>query len=176
MCVGNPDDQFVNMVASRRGVLKSQANNPVVVVDTYAPVIYNRKQHTSTVRKCDCELLTQEVKCSACIAYRPTLRKMCARRSDRPSAESIEDSSNTNKRYFNTPERKEKMRKMKKRISADEKEVVKLQLKIEQLTQECGQTLDNALNSDLLGIMQDKSDEIRDAYPERSFKRLFWDE
>ena len=49
-------------------------------------------------------------------------------------------------------------------------------MKIEQLTHECGQTLENALNSNLLGIMQDNSDEIRDAYPEGSFRQLFWEE
>ena len=47
---------------------------------------------------------------------------------------------------------------------------------IEPFNQECGQTLDNALNYDLLGIMQDNSDEIRDVYPEGSFRLLFWDE
>lgn len=42
--------------------------------------------------------------------------------------------------------------------------------------QEQGETLDSELYSDLLGIMKKNADEVRKAYPENSFSRLFWDE
>ena len=44
------------------------------------------------------------------------------------------------------------------------------------ITKEEGEVLDQSFNSDLLHIMQEKSDDIKRAYPEGSFARLFWNE
>ena len=48
--------------------------------------------------------------------------------------------------------------------------------KIKKLTEEHGESVDNELHSDLLGIMRNTDDQIRKAYPDGSFSRLFWEE
>lgn len=77
---------------------------------------------------------------------------------------------------MNTPEKMTKLDKMKKRVHKAENEVRKLQQKIEQLTQEQGESIDSDLHGDLLGIMKDKTKDIDQAYPEGSFARLLWEE
>ena len=77
---------------------------------------------------------------------------------------------------MNTPEKKAKVDELKKRVHVAENEVRKLQEKIEKLTEQQGDKVDDDFHGDLLGIMKEKSPEIEKAYPEGSFKRLFWEE
>lgn len=64
---------------------------------------------------------------------------------------------------------------MKKRAQAAENEVLRLEQKVEQLTTEHGESIDTALHNDLLGRLNEKSEEVQHAYPEGSFTRLFWE-
>lgn len=52
VCPGNPDDKFVDMVTSKKGVIKSVVNTAWIL--PAAPVICNGKLFWSTVRRCDC--------------------------------------------------------------------------------------------------------------------------
>ena len=52
-------------------------------------------------------------------------------------------------------------------------EVKRLKDKVNKLLGQ-GETVDNELSSDLLEIMHENADQIRNAYPENSFSRLFW--
>ena len=176
VCSGNPDDQFVDAVTSKKGVVKSKLNTIIAHLDTAAPVTCDGTLYMSTVRRCDCEILTTDVRCVTCKAFRPSLRKICLRTSGRSSSAVTDTTSHVNVRYMNTPEKREKISKMKRRVSAAEREVVKLQNRIETLTQEYGETVDEDFHEDLLSIMQTNSKQVRDAYPEGSFKRLFWEE
>lgn len=81
-----------------------------------------------------------------------------------------------NERYMNTPQRKAKMEKLKKRVRVAENTVTRLQEKIRKLTLDKGEVLDTSLQSDMLMIMDEHTDRIRGAYPEGSFARLFWEE
>lgn len=85
-------------------------------------------------------------------------------------------SSHSNERYLNTPEKKAKMCKLKERARTAEKQVEKLKEKIQQLTQQQGDEVDTNLNADLLGILNENYEQIKQAYPEGSFPRLFWEE
>ena len=89
------------------------------------------------------------MKCTPCKTYRATLRTLYNRYSRR-SSDSISDaSSHANIRYMNTPEKKDKIMKLKKKAQSTEKEVSKLQAKIKKLTQEQGESVDEALHGDL---------------------------
>ena len=77
---------------------------------------------------------------------------------------------------MNTPQRKEKMGKLKKRVHIAEQTVLRLQQKIERITREEGEHLDELFQNDLISIMNDNNDKIKMAYPEGSFARLFWEE
>ena len=84
-------------------------------------------------------------------------------------------SSHTNNRYLNTPEKKAKLNGLRKRVHAAEEEVKRLKDKVRTLLKQ-GDTVDSELHSDLLHIMNENVDQIRKAYPENSFSRLFRDE
>ena len=174
ICIGQPDDHFVEMVSSKNNILKSQDGSVMAIVDDHL----NGEVLTKTVRTTRCELLLDGdcMKCTPCKTYRPTLRTLYNRYSHR-SSDSISDaSSHANIRYMNTPEKKDKIMKLKKKAQSAEKEVSKLQAKIKKLTQEQGESVDEALHGDLESIMKENNDEIAKAYPEGSFSRLFWEE
>ena len=77
---------------------------------------------------------------------------------------------------MNTPQRKEKMGKLKKRVHIAEQTVLRLQQKIERITREEGEHLDELFQNDLISIMNENNDKIKMAYPEGSFARLFREE
>ena len=54
-------------------------------------------------------------------------------------------------------------------------EVKRLKEKVRTLLKQ-GDTVDSELHSDFLHIMNENVDQIRKAYPENGFSRLFWDE
>ena len=176
VCPGHPDDHFVSMISAKKGTLNSCSGVPAAVLDSYAPVLLNGCNFTKTVRTSACELLVNNVKCSSCKMYRATLRTLYNRWSSRKSSHVAETSSHANERYFNTPEKKVKMKNMRKRARIAETEVHRLHKRLQRLTNEHGTSVDTALNDDLTSIMKDKSEEIRKAYPEGSFGRLFWEE
>ena len=75
---------------------------------------------------------------------------------------------------MNTPEKKAKVHKLKRRAHVAENEVRKLQANIEKLTQQQGDSVEGGFHQDLLSIMKEKAP--GKAYPEGSFRRLFWEE
>ena len=68
------------------------------------------------------------------------------------------------------------MEKMKKRAQDAEQELKKLRKKVELLTHAQGEIIDNDLHEELVGIMNDKTQDVQTVYPEGSFSRLFWEE
>ncbi len=56
---------------------------------------------------------------------------------------------------MNTPEKAEKVTGLKKRVHVAETEIRKLQAKIEQLTQQLGESVDSGFHGDLMGIMKE---------------------
>ena len=177
VCLGQPDHHFVEMASSRKGVFKSKDGCISASLDSYAPVVSNDETaYSLTVRTTKCELLTTNEKCHSCMTYRATLRKFHSRWSERSLSPIGDSSSHVNFRYLNTPEKKAKVDGLKKRVHVAENEVRKLQEKIEKLTEQQGDKVDDDFHGDLLGIMKEKSPEIEKAYPEGSFKRLFWEE
>lgn len=86
-----------------------------------------------------------------------------------------ETTSHANDRYMNTPEKKAKLSNMKKRAQSAEPEVQMLKRRVEQLTQKHGESVDSSLHRDLVSIMQEKTEIMKQAYPEGSFSWLFWE-
>ena len=78
--------------------------------------------------------------------------------------------------YLNMPEKKAKMSKLKERVHVAEKQVQKPRATIRNLTQKQGESVDNDLCADLIGIMNENCEQVKKAFPEGSFARLFWEE
>ena len=76
VCPGHPDEQFMEMAKAKKGRLLSRDGKIVAKVDNYSPVMLNGDTYQATVRFHNCEVLVNSGKCSKCISYRSTLRKM----------------------------------------------------------------------------------------------------
>ena len=61
---------------------------------------------------------------------------------------------------------------MKKRTEITELEVTKLHKKMQKITCECGEYLDNDLQQDLPSIMAENTQGVKAAFPEGSYRRL----
>ena len=84
VCAGHPDDNYVSMVATKKGVLKSRDGK---VLDDYAPVMLDGCYHKQTVQHSTCEVLIQNgAKCASCKNYRAVLRKIYSLLSCRQSS------------------------------------------------------------------------------------------
>ena len=161
ICIGQPDSHFVKMVSAKKGKVVSQDGQTVAYVD-----------EGNTVRTTNCELVSQSSKCQSCKAYRTNLRSMYNRWSKQRACDSTDStSSHTNDRYLNTPEKKARLDGLRKRVHAAEEEVKRLKEKL----LEHGEAMEE-MHSDLLTIMKENTDTIRNTYPENSFPRLFWEE
>ena len=57
-----------------------------------------------------------------------------------------------------------------------ETEIVKLKEKVLNLIQENGDDIDHGLHGDLLSIAQEKTKDVQAAFPEGTFRRVFWDQ
>ena len=184
ICAGQPDDHFVRMVLAKKGKILSSNGKVVAYVDNER-VELNGELYPQTVRTSECEVIGHSVKCSSCSQYRATLRSMYHRWNKRKlhgggqsstTESSSETSKFTNERYLNTPEKIAKIDDLRRRAHNAEQTVTKLREKVRKLTEEQGEVLDQTFQQDLFHIMQENSDNIKKAYPEGSFARLFWDE
>ena len=161
----------MHMILAKKGRITSNNGKVVAYVDN-AHVELNGDVNTQTIRTSNCELISHSVKCSSCTKYRPTLRSMyhrwnkCQTQNVGAAASSGKTSKFTNERYMNTPEKRAKIDSLRKRAYTAEQRVTKLCEKIHKLTQEQGDVVEHGLNSDLLHIMNENSDQIKKAFPE----------
>ena len=176
VCPGHPDKQFVEMVLSKKGKLPSRSGEVVASVDTYAPVKLNGEMYAQTVRNMSCEIIVNGIKCSKCVKYRGTLRKAhyrwVAQKNMSPKRRTS-STSRINFQLLNTPEKQQRYRNLKARSVAAER---KLKEAMKKLTRERGVNLEPQLHDDLTSVMNELTGEIRQNYPEDSFRRLFWEQ
>ena len=114
-------------------------------------------------------------KCSLCSAYRRTLHVLQDRWSKLSSDELSSSSSHTNNRYLNTPERLAKVANLRQRVKNAENEVIKLKERECNLIQK-SDSVDQGLHDDLSTIINENTSDIQKAFPEGSFRRVFWDQ
>ena len=87
-----------------------------------------------------------------------------------------ESAKHTNNCYLNTPQRKRKLEHLQVRASNAEKEVKKLQERIEQCAERNGVQIQPSLNDDFIHIMKENAAHIEENFPEGSFRHLFWEQ
>ena len=123
VCAGHPDEHFLEMAESKKGRLLSSKGTIAAYIDRNAAVELNGQTYAATLRASKCRLLTSASKCPDCVAYRDTIRSMHHRwkkSSSKSSLHSTSTSSHVNEKWLNTPERKEKEEKLKKRVKSAE--------------------------------------------------------
>jgi len=110
------------MVSAKKGKVLSTDGKVAAMVDGYAPVTLNGEHYQATVGTGSCELISKSQKCVSCNSYRASLRTMYNRWCKRRTSEVSDTSSHSNERYLNTPEKKGKMSRLKKKVASVEKQ------------------------------------------------------
>ena len=130
-----------------------------------------------TIRCASCLLLVPPSvsRCDPCMTYRKNLNAMLSR-SLKANDDDIQPKSNTNIRYMNTPQRKEKFSHLRVRNKVCQQQIKRLKEKVERLVEEKGVLVSTELNEDLVTTMEDSTQEIMDKYPPGSFRRIFWEQ
>ena len=178
VCPGHPDPHFVAMVNTRKGRITSASGDIAAYVDTNCAVELNGQTYTETIRSSRCHLLIRGMKCSECVSYRDTLRSIhhrWSKQQNKSPSKVTSTHTHTNERWLNTPQRKEKVSRLKSRMRASEKKTKYMAEKIKESVDKKGMQVDDQLHVGLNHILNDHTKEIQKKYEEGSFHRLFWD-
>ena len=179
ICAGHPDQHLLDLADFRKGKFQSNSNITVAFTDTTYPVSLNGEVYSRTIRTVACEILVHGPKCEACKNYRSALRSLHSqwvRQLKAGTEKHTAVSSHTNYRYLRTPQRKERMSKLKAEIKSKRNEVERLKIRLKEVTEKKGICIEKELEGDLQTIMLEKTEEIQQKYAENSFHRLFWDQ
>lgn len=162
VCCGQPDSHFVLMVKSKKGKVTAPGGSVTAYIDGYAPILLSNGDYSEfTVRTSSCEVLDNSSgSCSSCLSYRNTLRAMYSRWKNSKRCTSttteVDLGSHTNERYFSTPERMEKMSKLRIKVHQTERHVQKLRDTIKQLSSKESESVDEQLHGDFFWIYESK--------------------
>ena len=179
ICAGHPDQHFLDLADSHKGKFQSITNSIVAFTDTTYPVFLNGEVYPRTIRTTACEILVHGPKCEACKKYRSSLRSLHSQWVHQLKTNSENHtavSSHTNYRYLRTPQRKERMSKLRAEVKTKRNEVERLRSRLKEVTEKRGICVEKQLEDDLQTIMLEKTNEVRQQYAENSFHRLFWDQ
>ena len=178
ICPGHPDKHFIDLLESKRGKLLSKNGSEMATIDPH-DVSLNGETHSKTVRHSKCELLVGSGKCSSCVAYRNTLRKINHRwlkqKALSPSRrESV--TSKVNFTHLNTPEKQRRYTNLRTQLKTTEKQMERLKDKIDHMMKLNGVDLGPETHEDFKSIMTDMTEDVRQKHPPESFERVFWEQ
>lgn len=178
ICPGHPDENFLKMLEDKKGKLMSKNQGEISTIDNHSPVQMNGRTFSKTVRHSKCQMLVSEGKCSTCVKYRNSLRRIYHRWSKKKLSPRRREGTNshTNFRHLNTPEKRRRYRNLRRRLLSTEKEVEKLKQVIEASNEKHGVKVGESVHADLSNIMEEMSGEILEKYPVGSFRRVFWEQ
>ena len=178
ICVGHPDKNFVSMLKSRKGEIKTADGEQSAYLDQSMTVAMDGESYSETVRSAKCELITNGVKCSECVNYRSNLRSLYQRwqKISSPSRKRkrSEVDSHANYRYLNTPEKRMRLANLRNKTRALHRQVDHLKLRIKKLTEVNGVCLDKDVDADMRTIMNEHNDSICASHSPQSFEYIFW--
>ena len=171
VCPGHPDDSFVVMLKDREG-----KGLNAVVLDDSSNVIVDGQTYNVTIRHVNCDILTDNVKCSPCTVYRSTLRALYSRYIKQKRSIQTSPRSHVNLRYLRTPEKWKRFNSLKARAKAATRKVNLLLEKVKGMSANDGVQLDEQLDQDIVAIMDECREHVESNYSPDSFERLFWEE
>ena len=174
VCPGNTDQHFIRMCFADKGIFKTKEGNVAASIDSYLPIVYEGRQHSSTVRASGCQLLVgvAEKRCQQCVAYRGVLRVKFSRWNRSPKATS-KFATNAS---LKTPQRSQKLKRLATVKKAAERKIVQMRKSIAKSIREKGVALPQDLHDDVTSVMNAQGEKIDDIYPKGTFRRLFWDQ
>ena len=157
VCPGHPDEEFLELVDRRKGVVKSASGNIQAHSDNFFPVTINGKVYPRTIRTAKCELLVHKATCDTCKKYRSNLRTLRSKAGRcRSEDEGTSASSCTNLRYLNTPKQKKRMASLRAEVNSKTaqvnrktKEIEELKSRLKETTEERGIIVEKDMEDDL---------------------------
>lgn len=173
VCPGHPDQHFVAMANGSRGKFTSTSGGVTAYLDKNAAVEINGQTYCETIRASRCHLLIRGTKCPECVSYRDTLRSMHHRWLKRQKASPSQVSSthsHTNERWLNTPQRRMKASKLKKRVISAEKKVKYLNAAS---MAKLAVHVDDGLHNDLKQMMGEHDKQIQTSTEKVAFTTCF---
>ncbi len=79
-CIGNPDSKIIDLAKQKkRGQFLSAKSDVVAYLDGGNCVSSEGQEYSCSVRSASCTLLTSNIGCEVCTAYRKTLLTLCLR-------------------------------------------------------------------------------------------------
>ena len=112
-------------------------------------------------------------RCHYCGKYRSTLLKMLSRHNHH--SDKADPSSHTNVRYLGSPEKNERLRRLRLENKMQGQKIRRLRLCLGKVIKDRVISVDANLDNDLRSIVADASTTVSDSYPCGSFARLFWE-
>ena len=170
VCVGHPDDKMIDLInCLHKGLLAAS------YLDESGPVLHDGVLHAKTVRTFACQLLVYGNRCPVCTKHRATLRSMLSRQKKSSNTTASPTSSHTNNRHMHTPQLKQKMKRLREKLSASVRAAKRLRAQIDKLN-ENAVPVDEDLSNDLITIMKESTEIVRHDCPEDTFRRIFWEQ
>ena len=106
VCPTHPDQQFIQMAKEKKSFKDGQVS---ATIDDCADVSLNGETYYGTVRSASCEMLVPSGKCSNCVSYRASLRRMYGHWGKNSPSRHTSTNSRTNFRYLTTPQKMKRM-------------------------------------------------------------------
>lgn len=153
VCPGNPEQRFLSMADSRKGIFKAGDGDITAQVDDGFSVCMNGTIYSRTIRCSTCSILCKGDKCESCKMFRPKLRAIHSRW----SKQSRSPKKFVNNRYLNTPQ------KVKKLAYAAESELQKLKEQISISSDNNGVSVDTNLHGDHQNTTRESWDNFQKA-------------
>ena len=127
-----------------------------------------------------CEVLvprsTASKRCAACTRHRKSLASLLSRATNRHSDDRTHPSSHTRYSVLTSPEKDERLRRLYSNARKSKQQFERVRQRVASLIDNENITVDDELDDDLHKMVNEHESEIKAAYPEGSFQRVFWDE
>ena len=115
-------------------------------------------------------------RCSSCLSHRHVLRTLVARLK-RPILHSkTAHGSRANFRYLTTPDKIDRLHKMRKFQHRTQAHLARLESQLHQVIEEEGVEVDEATHAYLKHIVTETDDHVKSSVPENSFQKIFWEQ
>jgi hypothetical protein len=166
ICPANPDEDFVKLCKQKKGTFYGVTHKAIAS-------LHITEECLETVRHVQCELLVNErgKRCVVCAKYRNRLRAMYSRFSKLSNTSCF----NTNIRYLRTPQQKQRIIALRKRIKNSTAKNRRLCEKLQKITASSGVTTYTELQDDLLQVIEKNKENMNDL-DQSDFRQILWEQ
>lgn len=179
VCVGNPEETFVNVWQEKEGKTNCGAVNGEF--DRASVVDPKGNVYNGTVRRKGCSILCkvlpsgQSLRCKSCKAFRSSLRGLVLRQS-RKSTNRTSANSCTPRCDLTSVEKDERMKELYTKLRSAKQQAQRMRTKADKLiTRDSIQLMSDDTN-DIADLIDNTSSVVQATFEEHSPQRIFWEQ